>query len=120
MLGATNINYVIDIQTSLEPIVKNITARKNILLIIKEATNNCLKYSKASEYRITTSFNENELQICITDNGTGIPPEKINIGNGLKNMQKRTEELKGKINIETAGNKGTQLIFTFPYTNIRK
>ncbi len=119
MLGATDINYSIDLETQLEPIIKSITARKNILLIIKEATNNCAKYSKAANYRLIASIVENQFLLTITDDGIGICSDKMNTGNGFHNMRKRTEELHGKLIIETSENKGTWLFFTFPPTTFR-
>jgi signal transduction histidine kinase/ligand-binding sensor domain-containing protein len=119
LLGATTIDYSMTIEKDLESIAKNITARKNIVLIIKEATNNCAKYSEATKYNLVVKAEDNFLTIIISDNGKGIPEYKIQSGNGLQNMRKRAEELKGTMEIETANGKGTQLKFTLPLTEIR-
>lgn len=119
LLGATNINYSIEIEKPLEGLVKNITARKNIVLIIKEATNNCAKYSNALAYKLSVTINSKDLTIVITDDGNGIPESKLKVGNGLQNMRKRTEELKGIMQLKTGESKGTQLKFVIPTTKIR-
>ncbi len=119
LLGATNINYSIDIEKPLEEIVQNITARKNIMLTIKEAINNCAKYSLATECTLSVQYDDEALIITITDNGKGIPASKMKAGNGLQNMRKRTEELKGTMLLKTAENKGTQFKFIVPATEIR-
>lgn len=119
LLGATNINYKIEIEAPLEDLVQNITARKNMMLIIKEAINNCAKYSNASEFTLHVEMADNALMLTISDNGKGIPANKMKVGNGLQNMRKRTEELKGEMHLETAGYKGVQLKFIIPVTEIR-
>lgn len=119
LLGATNINYSIEIEKPLEDAVQNITARKNIMLIIKEATNNCAKYSNATAYQLSVIINDENLVISISDNGKGIPADKIKTGNGLQNMRKRAAELNGTMYMETAEHKGVQLKFIIPATEIR-
>jgi signal transduction histidine kinase/ligand-binding sensor domain-containing protein len=119
LLGATNINYLIEIEKPLEHAVQNITARKNIMLIIKEALNNCAKYSHATECTLSVQYDDEALTITINDNGKGIPSANMKTGNGLQNMRKRTEELKGTIHLETAENAGVHLKFIIPATEIR-
>lgn len=118
ILGATGIDYSMSIDNNLEAMTKNITARKNIILIIKEATNNCAKYSAASSYSLLVKADEENLKIIIADNGIGTQGDKIKAGNGLNNMRKRAEELKGNMEIETGLNSGTKLIFTIPLSEI--
>ena len=119
LLGATNINYAIEIEKPLEAAVKNITARKNIMLIIKEATNNCAKYSNATAYKLSVAYNNAVLTIIIDDNGKGIPDGKIKTWNGLQSLRKRIEELKGTMDLQTAENRGVHLTFSIPATEIR-
>jgi len=119
LLGATNINYAIEIEKPLENAVQNITARKNIMLIMKEAINNCAKYSNATQCAISVKYDNEALMIRINDNGKGIPADKMKDGNGLQNMRKRTVELKGTMHLETAENAGAHLKFIIPATEIR-
>lgn len=119
LLGATNINYKIEIEAPLEDLVQNITAKKNMMLIIKEAINNCAKYSNASECTLHLEMSDNALILTISDNGKGLPANKMKVGNGLQNMRKRTEELKGDMHLITAENRGVQLKFIIPATEIR-
>ncbi|MFZ1800547.1 MAG: histidine kinase [Chitinophagaceae bacterium] len=119
LLGATNINYTMYLDKRLEDAVQNITARKNIILIIKEATNNCAKYSNATSYELSVMIDDENLIISINDNGNGIPADKIQNGNGLQNMRKRAEELNGVMHLETADHRGVHLKFSIPVTNIR-
>lgn len=87
--------------------------RRNIFLTVKEALNNVVKHSKATEVKIDFTF-DNLFCIKITDNGVGINKNKLReFGNGLKNMQKRMERIGGQFEIEN--NQGTILKLCIPY-----
>jgi signal transduction histidine kinase len=83
--------------------------RKNLFLIVKEALHNILKHSHGTEAAVEIFMIGNILYINISDNGHGIPIDEnvnaVKFGNGLKNMQKRMEEIHG--NIIFLGDKGT-------------
>jgi signal transduction histidine kinase len=108
ILGSTNINYKIQIDPKADALIKDITTRKNIVLIIKEAINNVAKYSKASQLDIKIELINNDIKIQIMDNGIGFDINHTK-GNGIGNMQKRVEELNGKIAIISSINNGTSI-----------
>lgn len=89
-------------------------ARQHIYLIFKEAINNIVKYAAASQVRIIVSIQGKILQVEIADDGRGFDKEKVTMGNGIYNMQKRVAELKGSFVIETAEGKGTLLRVQVP------
>lgn len=78
--------------------------RKNLFLITKEALHNVLKHSGAENAEVNIRLKGKELQLEIADNGRGIVNPN-NFGNGLKNMKKRIEEIKGSIDF--LSNNGT-------------
>lgn len=64
--------------------------RRNVFLVVKEALNNILKHSKATEVNITLQRVEHGLTLFIQDNGIGIKFEELRqFSNGLNNMKKR-------------------------------
>ena len=80
--------------------------RRNVFLVVKEALNNIVKHSGASEVKIILQKEPNGLSLLIQDNGHGIDVEKIRqFGNGLKNMKKRMEDVGIEFSIEN--NNGT-------------
>lgn len=113
ILAATNINYRILIDPGANKVIQDITTRKNIVLITKEAINNIAKYSCATEVLISLKMIGNQIQLMIEDNGNGfnVCEEK---GNGLANMRKRTEELSGTFTIHSELKKGTVISVTIP------
>jgi signal transduction histidine kinase len=91
--------------------------RKNILLIIKEAMNNIAKYSGATQAVIGfTKSGENQAILRIEDNGSGVDLNNLVPGNGLKNMEARSMQLKGNFSIVSKPKEGMtiQLIIPIP------
>ncbi|MDP4260909.1 MAG: triple tyrosine motif-containing protein [Bacteroidota bacterium] len=82
----------------------------NIFRIMQEAVHNALKHSGGNNISINISSHE-YLQVCIADNGRGflIPGER-NKGNGLQNMQSRSEEANLFFMIENNDPSGTKVI----------
>lgn len=92
-------------------------ARRNIYLILKEAINNVVKYSNASELKLNASLTNNELKIIIDDNGDGFDISTIKKGNGLENMAKRAAEMQAVLEINTNPGNGCliSLIHKIPH-----
>jgi signal transduction histidine kinase len=117
ILEFKNINLQFNIDADVELKIKNITAKKNVLLIIKEAFNNIAKYSQATTANITMNCSYANFVLTIKDNGIGFLNKDIQTGNGLKNIAARCNELKGKLDINT-NNNGTTLQLTIPQSSI--
>jgi two-component system sensor histidine kinase DesK len=80
---------------------------------VKEAVHNIIKHSGASKVNINIACDE-ELIISVSDNGKGMQTdENNNMGNGLKNMKHRIQQLNGKFFIQN--NEGFTLTFEIPY-----
>ncbi|MBZ4188162.1 sensor histidine kinase [Niabella beijingensis] len=118
VLGSREIGYEVNIPQEINELVQNITARKNVVLIVKEAINNIVKYSKASFVSIHIYTGEALLKIEVADNGVGFSAGMQPAGNGLRNMKKRAEELGGTFTLETDPENGTRIYVTVPVTNI--
>lgn len=75
----------------------------SIYRMIQELINNILKYAKATEFRISSTLKEKELDIVLFHNGDGLTQEQFETlryqkeGLGLKNIQNRIILLKGTI-----------------------
>ncbi len=117
ILGATSIQYNIHVDERADKEANDFILRKNILLIIKEAVNNAVKYSSASNIEISIQIIDKKFMIRVYDNGVGL---KINYkaGNGLLNMKKRTEELGGIFKISSS-EKGATIESIIPIPDIQ-
>ena len=84
--------------------------KRNLYLVCKEAVNNCVKYAKATELKLTFSQADNKLLIVIQDNGQGFDVEKSSGGGyGLKNMAYRMKKIDFLIHIQSSPGKGTMI-----------
>ena len=72
--------------------------RRNVYQSVKEAVHNIVKHAEASRVELAIATVENELHILIRDNGKGMSPEPAELwSNGLRNMRKNIESIKGSI-----------------------
>ncbi len=117
LLEAKNIELEVVAPEPLPGLLLKTEAKKNILLICKEAINNSAKYSQATRVIIDVQMKDGFLRLEIRDNGQGFTPG-TNPGNGLINMRKRCEESGGLFLLDTGHNKGTRISCEFPVTTI--
>lgn len=118
LLSDNDINFQCVIDATIEPLLKSITAKRNILLIIREAMNNIAKYSKATNAKLEINILDKTLEIIISDNGLGFDWEKRKNGNGMENMKQRALELQGTFEIKTKENNGTSIYVTIPLKSV--
>jgi signal transduction histidine kinase len=94
------------------PIVEN-----NLLRIGQEAIFNATKYAKAKRIVVKLEFGEKEFRLLVRDDGCGFdtahPPTGLG-GFGLMAMRERAGELKGDLQVNSDGERGTQVRFTVP------
>ncbi len=107
-ISQENINFSFAIEESL--ITKKLTSVEgmNLYRTIQEAVNNALKYAQANTISINIKSQNNAIAVSIKDNGKGFDYDTVEKGNGLKNMQKRIEEIGGKFNLSSSEN-GTKI-----------
>lgn len=109
------------IETSFFGMDERLTDVQEISLyrIIQEWVNNMLKYSNANIATIQITRDEQEITLTIEDNGNGFDLEllKSGKGNGWRNMNSRTNLMKGELDVDTTpGQRGTTLIVNVPVT----
>ncbi len=93
-------------------------ARRNILLMFKEAVNNALKHGKANNITCTVKSINKGLSIVIVDDGIGFSAGQANLGNGMASMRKRAAELGGSLEVDSSRGKGTKIIFIISINNL--
>jgi ligand-binding sensor domain-containing protein/signal transduction histidine kinase len=101
--------------------------RHNLLMILKEALNNVVKHSDASEVQIQMSVEETQFTITIKDNGKGFLLDSMSNGNagstsetthrplpgnGLSNIRKRMQNIGGRLRLKSQPRQGTLLELT--------
>jgi ligand-binding sensor domain-containing protein len=113
LLGAAGIQFNIDYDESLSNVKLEMTQRKNIFLVYKEALHNIIKYADCTNVDIEVKKNAGKLHIRIADNGKGFVADGTNPynGNGIKNMKSRAEEMNGTFQITSQLGSGTIIDF---------
>jgi ligand-binding sensor domain-containing protein/signal transduction histidine kinase len=89
--------------------------RHNVFLAVKEAFNNVVKHSGATEVWLRLALADSWVNLEIEDNGQGFNPQQTaRRGNGLDNLRTRLAECGGQADITSQLAKGTKLRFAFP------
>ena len=109
MLDGKNIRYEFSFPDNVENISLSMDNRRDLYLLFKEAVNNLVKYSQATEASINIETENKNLKMTITDNGKGFELGKITAGNGLNNMKQRTAKLNGNLSINSKNGNGTSI-----------
>ena len=82
----------------------------NLYRTIQEAVNNAIKHAKAKNISIAINGIKDDFQITISDDGIGFDESNIRKGNGLLNMEKRIDEIKGTIHFSKNEKNGMQIV----------
>ncbi len=114
-LANTAIRCRLDVRADLPEMTLELPVRRNLLLGVKEALNNAVKHSRATEVQLTIQKTGNSIMITVEDNGAGFDLEKLDMSrNGLTNMIDRMRELGGDGRIITKPGFGCCVEFIIP------
>lgn len=106
-----DVRFVYVADDKLPAIPVNPETRRNLLLIVKEAFSNAVKYAEATELRLEIQWRDNKLTMVIADNGKGFDSHdssRVN-ANGLRNIRQRAEASGCTVTIESSPGKGTSI-----------
>ncbi len=86
--------------------------RRNVFLSVKESLHNVVKHASAKTVTIQVTI-DSHLKFMIHDDGVGIDWSNIRpFSNGLSNIQKRMEEIGGKVQFQNK--EGTEILLDVP------
>ena len=109
-LRDTQIRCRFSLAPDLPPLPLSLEQRRNLLLVAREALNNVVKHSGASEVWIAAQRRAGNLELSIQDNGHGFDSEVVRPGAlGLPGMRQRIESLGGNFRLESASGTGTKI-----------
>lgn len=109
----TSINFIVNFEEVNNKIMMNQLQRRNVFLVVKETLNNTLKHAHANQVIIQFNIKQQMAHFIISDNGGGFDTHNSKrFGNGLLNMQKRMEAIKGTFFIQST-NQGTTTTLTW-------
>ncbi|MDV6166888.1 histidine kinase [Flavobacterium sp. DG1-102-2] len=108
---AVIVNYNNDVVFDEKDSIKHL----HVFRIIQELINNSLKHGNATELSLSFEKENNKIKCIYSDNGKGFDFNKNESkkGLGMKNIESRIIFLDGTMTINSAVNKGTNVIFIF-------
>jgi ligand-binding sensor domain-containing protein len=96
------------------PLRPSLHLRRNLLPMFKEILHNAAKHSHARRVAISVKISARQMRLEIADDGVGFEAAKVRRGNGLKNLRRRTGELKGRLEVRSEPGKGARFELTVP------
>ena len=119
-LSQTAIRCRLDVDGPLPDAPLPLPVRRNLLLGVKEALNNAVKYANASEIRLGILLRGQTLLVSIEDDGGGFDPAQVDSSrNGLSNMAVRMKEAGGECRIHASPGAGCRVEFLLPLPKSR-
>lgn len=86
----------------------------NLYRIIQESLQNINKYANANTIKVELKKNGDDLFLSIHDDGVGFNINKAKKGIGLQNIQSRTNECNGAVDIKSNKGEGTTITIRVP------
>jgi signal transduction histidine kinase len=117
-LSTAQIRCRLDAPMQLPNLVVRSEVRHNLFLAFKEALNNAVKHSGATEVRVTLEFGADSITLTIADNGSGFDPkeaaapkgDRLISGYGMTSIRTRLEQVGGRMEMHTKKGEGTKVI----------
>ncbi|HEY4414438.1 MAG TPA: ATP-binding protein [Verrucomicrobiae bacterium] len=113
----TTVRCRFELEEQISDLPCDLGMRRNLFLAVKEALNNVVRHSAASEVILRIRQQEMMMVMVIEDNGKGfVPAEADRERNGLSNMMKRAADAGGICRIISQPGSGCRIEFTVPLT----
>ncbi len=120
-LKSTPIQCLFEVDPEISSMAFDLPQRRSLLMAIKEALNNAVKHSGATELRLTIYWKAQRLIVVVQDNGSGFDITKVKSGrHGLSNITQRLSELGGSCLVTSQPGKGCRVEFGIPLVSRRQ
>jgi signal transduction histidine kinase len=116
-LALAGLRYRADVPAQLPAVALPPEVRHNVFLAFKESVNNVVKHAQASEVWIRLQLSPAAFTFEIADNGRGLAhldPQRAKTRNGLRNMHKRLEDIRGEFSMTPGAAGGTTVRLRAP------
>jgi signal transduction histidine kinase len=114
-VGATTVRLHQELVETVPAREVSAEVRHNFFLSFKEAFNNAVKHSQASDIELRVAITGDVLIVKVIDNGRGFSiGDPGSSGNGLPNLKLRMKNIGGQCQIESKPGKGTVVTLSLP------
>ena len=120
LLGMAGIAFRSAIDCPGAPVPLAAEARRNILLLLREAARNVVKHAHATEVWLRCERVGDHVHLVLEDNGTGPGTARTAGRSGWTNMRERAARLGGTLHIAPATPSGTRVELRFAATGITR
>jgi len=105
------IEYIADVRTDAD-----VPAQVKIQLIrvVQELITNIIKHAQATYVTITLRHSQENIALCIKDNGQGFDTSVLKQGLGLGSLEMRTQYLNGRYRLTSKPGAGTNVLLALP------
>lgn len=108
------INVFKKIQLPDEALIES-KVKTTLIRIVQEQLANVVKHSEAKNLYIDVSFNDNNLDLTIRDDGRGFDMNAYNRGLGFQNMKSRAAMMDGSVLITSSPGDGCRIQVSLPH-----
>ncbi len=120
LLKAASIRCALDVEPGLSTVAFDFPFRRSLLLAVKEAVNNVIKHSKATEVSLSIHRHGHGLIVVVTDNGQGFDSAQTKADrHGMDNMTQRLKEVGGRFIVISKPGRGCTVEFCIPQVQVR-
>ncbi|WP_240543576.1 tetratricopeptide repeat-containing sensor histidine kinase [Spirosoma foliorum] len=112
LMESKDISFSFQTDPELADIPISMEVRRSLYLIGKEAINNLVKYSEATQATVRFARRDNQLEVLIEDNGRGFDVTQSRERTGQTSMKQRAEAMGGSLDVQSAPERGTRLVLT--------
>ncbi|GAB3940963.1 hypothetical protein GCM10028805_03590 [Spirosoma harenae] len=109
LMESKGIVFHFSVDSSLDNYPVSMEVRRNLYLIGKEAINNLIKYSQATQATLRVELQNDQLRVLIEDNGRGFNTAQASPRNGQRSMQQRAVAMGGLLAVQSTPGQGTRL-----------
>ncbi|MVM30700.1 tetratricopeptide repeat protein [Spirosoma sp. HMF4905] len=109
LMESKDIRFLFVTDPTLEAAPISMEVRRSLYLIGKEAINNLIKYSEATEATVRFERKDSKLQVVIEDNGRGFDMAQPSERTGQTSMKQRAEAMGGSLEVQSSPGMGTRL-----------
>ncbi|HEY4415499.1 MAG TPA: sensor histidine kinase [Verrucomicrobiae bacterium] len=120
-LKPTGIRCRFDLAADLPTLPCDVGIRRNLMLAVKEALCNVIKYSEAQELQLRIHWDDHKIVVRVEDDGKGFDPAKASKErDGLHNMEQRAKDAGGRCSVVSAPGAGCQVEISVPLRRLRR
>ena len=98
-------------EPDLPPLIRGL-----LFSIAHNAMTNVLRHAQASRVEVALDFQAGHMSLSVSDDGIGIPQERVGWGHGLRNMAASAQRMGGRLEVSPGvGGVGTRVTCVVPY-----